>query len=350
MLCLNYLKGIYFFKVHIIFWNVLGCPSGPGSFNLRRLLMNEKVFKTLDELIDILISRGIDIPDSSERDYARRILEKNGYYNLINGYNKLFLDKEDTGIHYRTGTTMHEINALYQFDRVLRNIFFRYILEVETHIKSLISYYFSEVHGHKNYLIYTNFNSALRNSESKITNLIAEIQRQTANRASDPSIEHYLKNHGYIPLWVVNNILTLGTISKFYSLMLPSERQSVSRHFQMMDNELENALLYISAVRNFCAHGNRLYCFRTKNPLMSTKFHKGLKISQNDTGEYSQGKRDLFACVIALKRLLSNNDYKRMSKELFRAIRTLNKKLHLLTQEEILNEMGFPPNWRELNN
>lgn len=311
--------------------------------------MDEKIFKTLDELVDILISRGIDISNSSERDYAKRILEKNGYYNLINGYNKLFLSRENAEIHYRIGTTMHEINALYQFDRVLRNIFFRYILEVETHIKSLISYYFSEAHGHKNYLVYTNFNSALRNSESKITNLIAEIQRQTASRSSDPSIEHYLKNHGYIPLWVINNILTLGTISKFYSLMLPSERQSISRHFQMMDNELENALLYISVVRNFCAHGNRLYCFRTKNPLMSTKYHMDLKIPQNDNGEYLQGKRDLFACVIALKRLLSNNDYKRMSKELFRAIRTLNKKLQLLTQEEVLAEMGFPPNWRELN-
>ncbi len=194
--------------------------------------MEEKIFKTLDELVDILKSRGISIPNSSERDYAKRILEKNGYYNLINGYNKLFLDTESSEIHYRHGTTMHEINALYQFDRVLRNIFFRYILEVETHVKSLISYYFSETHEHKNYLIYTNFNSALRNSESKITNLIAEIQRQTASRSSDPSIEHYLKKHGYIPLWVINNILTLGTISKFYSLMLPSENKAFQNIFK----------------------------------------------------------------------------------------------------------------------
>jgi abortive infection bacteriophage resistance protein len=118
----------------------------------------------------------------------------------------------------------------------------------------------------------------------------------------------------------------------------------------MMDNELENALLYISVVRNFCAHGNRLYCFRTKNPLASTSYHKNLKIPQNSNGEYLQGKRDLFACVIALKRLLSNSDYKRMSKELYRALRTLDKNLQLLTLEEVLAEMGFPPNRRNLNN
>lgn len=314
--------------------------------------MNEKEFKTLDELVDILIERGVDIPDSSARDYAKRVLHKHGYYNLINGYNKLFLDTDPDKPYptYRSGTTMCEINALYQFDRVLRNIFFRYILETETTIKSLISYYFSQAHGHKNYLIYTNFNTALKDSRSQITNLIAEIQRQIASRSSDPSISHYLRRHGYIPLWVLNNILTLGTISKFYSLMLPAERQNVSKYFNMLDNELENALMYISAVRNFCAHGNRLYCFRTKKPLTNTIYHEKLNIPKNPKGEYLQGKRDLFACMIALKRLLSNNDFKRMSKEIHRALGTFNKKLNVLNKNDILTEMGFPENWRELNN
>ena len=301
--------------------------------------MEEKTFKTLDELVEILIARGIEISDASEYSYAKRVLEKNGYYNLINGYSKLFLDVPDISGQpkYRSKTTLREIQALYQFDRVLRNIFFRYILEVETNIKSLISYYFSEAHGHKNFLIYSNFNTALKDSNSKITSLIA-----------DPSIAHYLSKHGYIPLWVLNNILTLGTISKFYSLMLPNERQKVSKHFNMMDNELENCLLYISNVRNFCAHGNRLYCFRTKHPLSNTDYHKQLSIPTNASGEYTYGKRDLFACVIALKRLLSPNDYKRMAKEIFRAIGTFEKKLSVLTREDVLKEMGFPSNWRLL--
>ncbi len=314
--------------------------------------MEEKVFKTLDELVDILKKRGIKISDASDYDYAKRVIEKNGYYNLINGYSKLFLiqQNESKDPQYRIGTTIQEIHALYQFDRVLRNIFFRYILEVETNIKSLISYYFSEAHGHKNFLIYSNFNTSLRGFNTKITALIAEIQRQISSKSTDPSIEHYLNKHGYIPLWVLNNILTLGTISKFYSLMLTEERQKISRRFNILDNELENSLLYISAVRNFCAHGNRLYCFRTKHPLGNTPYHNVLKIPTNASGEYIYGKRDLFACVIALKRLLSHNDYKRMAKEIYRAVGTLDKKLSLLSKDDVLKEMGFPENWRELNN
>lgn len=311
--------------------------------------MPDKPFKTYDELIELLENRGISLSGDAEKDYAKIILSREGYYNLINGYNKLFLDSSIDTNHYKQNTTLYEIHALYQFDRVLRDIYFRYILKVETHIKNLIAHYFSEKYGSSNYLLYNNFNTSCKNAQEKITALIAEIQRQISSRTSDPSISHYLKEYGYIPLWVLNNILTLGTISKFYSLMKTPERQSVSKVFGILDNELESELMYLSSVRNFCAHGNRLYCYRTKNPLLDTPLHASLNITKNDKGEYECGKRDLFAATIALNRLLSNNDYKRMSKEIFRDLGTLNKKLVVLTQNDVLQEMGFPSNWRELN-
>lgn len=291
--------------------------------------------------------RGIVLDTPNDKDYARRLLEREGYYNLINGYSKLFLVSNNTN-QYVSGTTLYEIHALYQFDRSLRNIFFRYILNIETHVKNLIAHTFSQKYGHSNYLLYNNFNTSGKNAQANITALIAEIQRQISSRTSDPSIAHYLREYGYIPLWVLNNILTLGTISKFYSLMKVEERQSVSRVFKIMDNELENELLYLSSIRNFCAHGNRLYCYRTKKPLLDTPLHKALAIPQNDTGEYIQGKRDLFAALIALKRLLSNNDYNRLCKEISCSLTTLEKKLNLLSCKDILNIMGFPENWINL--
>lgn len=308
--------------------------------------MPDKPFKTYDELIDILNGRGLSISTQEERDYAKTVLSQEGYYNLVNGYSKLFL--ENSSNSYKTGVTLYEIHAVYQFDRVLRDVFFRYILRIETHVKNLIAHSFSERYGHSNYLLYTNFNTNARNAKLNITALIVEIQRQISSRTNDPSISHYLNTYGYIPLWVLNNILTFGTVSKFYSLMKTPERQSVSKIFGILDNELESELMYLSSVRNFCAHGNRLYCYRTKNPLLNTELHKSMKIPTNATGEYACGKRDLFAAMIAMKRLLSNNDYKRMSKEVSRALGTLSKKLTVLTLNDILNEMGFPSNWKQL--
>ena len=101
--------------------------------------------------------------------------------------------------------------------------------------------------------------------------------------------------YGYLLLWVLNNILTLGTISKFYSLMKQNERQTISKIFRLSDNELESILTYVSSVRNFNAHGNRLFCYRSKRPLCNTRLHSQMGIERNLSGEYICGKRDLFS-------------------------------------------------------
>lgn len=310
--------------------------------------MSDKPFRTHDELIELLISRGVDISTPELRNYAKECLKNEGYYNLINGYKNLFLEpksfhsEEDK---YKPGTTINEIYALYDFDRKMRNIFLKDILIIETTIKSLIAYYFPQKYGHDNYLIYTNFDTAKRDSSKNITALFAEIQRQISSRYSDPSISHYLKNYGYIPLWVLNNILTLGTISKFYSLMKQPERQEISRIFHFSDNELESALFYLSKIRNFCAHGNRLYCFRSKTPIFTTELHTSLAIPVDEHGEYLFGKRDLFAAVIILKYLLPENNFYKFINSIYIEINDLCQNLKVLTCEDVLTIMGFPVNW-----
>ena len=269
--------------------------------------MPAKDFKTYDEQISILVSRGVQIITPEDKSFAKKTLQHEGYYNLINGYNKLFLSGTDV---YKPGTTLQEIYALYSFDKKLREIFLQNILHLETNIKSLIAYYFPQSHPESNYLIYGNFDTAKRDAYKNIPELIAEIQRQIANRCSDPSITHYLQSYGYIPLWVLNNILTFGTISKFYSLMLQQERQSISKIFHLSDNELESILFYISSVRNFCAHGNRIYCYRSRRPLGNMQLHIDLQIPLSDNNEYTYGKRDLFAVMIALKATLSKAEFR----------------------------------------
>ena len=336
--------------MYILIWNELRCPSGPGSFYFVEELM-DKVFKTYDEQINILAARGVDISTPEKRSYAKKALQHYGYYNLINGYKKPFLksESEDSGDVYKNGTTINELRALYDFDDRLRKIFLKYILVVESNLKSLIAYSFSQAHGHENYLIYTNFNTNMRDANKYIMEVIADIQKQLSYHTGDPCISHYLKNYGYVPLWVLNSILTLGTMSKFYKIMKQPERQNVSKPFKLMDNELENILMYITPIRNFCAHNNRLYCYRTKNPLTDTKIHATLNIPRLEEGkhEYAYGKRDLFAVMIALHPLLPKLSYKKMIKELSNALNIFRKNMVVLQENEILDMMGFPESWKE---
>lgn len=309
--------------------------------------MSDKEFKTTDELISLLISRGIDISTPEQKSFCKKGLQRFGYYNIINGYKNLFLDttSSSTEDRYKQGTTFDEIYFLFQFDKRLRSLFFRYTLEVETNIKSLVAYIFSKRYGHDNYLLYTNFDTNKRNAYKNISQLIADIQHALSSRSGDPCISHYLTNYGYVPLWVLNNILTFGNISKFYSMMKQPERQYVSKVFHMTDEELESSLFYLSKIRNLCAHGNRLYCFRSKAPLIDTQYHVALNIPRNNT-EYSYGKRDMFATLIILKFLLSKNEYKSLLKQLNKYIHDLCTHMNVLNEQDILDSLGFPTNWK----
>ena len=223
----------------------------------------------------------------------------------------LEINNELSDDKYKDGTKIKEIVALYDFDTCIRRSFFKYILLIETNIKNLIAYSFSQAHPQENYLVYTNFNRNLRDSNKLITNLISDIQRQISGRVSDPCIAHYLKQHGYIPLWVLNNIL-----------------------------------MYITSVRNFCAHNNRLYCYRTKRPLTDMPIHDKFGIPKNAAnGEYSYGKRDLFAAVLGMKILLSDTNFKRFIKEINNAVDRFRPQMYVIKENELLSYMGFPENW-----
>ena len=48
----------------------------------------DKPFKTYDELIDIMISRNIEV---SNRSFAKNALSNMSYYTLVNGYKNTYL-------------------------------------------------------------------------------------------------------------------------------------------------------------------------------------------------------------------------------------------------------------------
>lgn len=96
-----------------------------------------KKFKTYDEQIQILQERNLLIRDKNA---VRRILQRGNYYNIINGYKDLFLDKSLAVETFYVGATFDEIVALFKFDKKLKKIFLDRLLKMENAIKSVIAY------------------------------------------------------------------------------------------------------------------------------------------------------------------------------------------------------------------
>lgn len=305
----------------------------------------EKIFKTIDEQIDILKSRKIIIDDY---DKAYNLLSKNNYYYLINGYKDLFIDFTSKEEKYINGTKLEELYALYEFDKDIKINFLKYLLLIENEIDTYIAYEFSKSYGHKNYLVPTNFcNSSFKQPliEKFIKDVDLEIGYQYKN--SNEMIMHYLDNYNYVPLWVLVRILSFGKISKFYSLMKPKEQNAVSRKYNLRIHEFRIILHNLTLIRNICAHDEKLYDIKMKNRISSTIYHKKLKI-ENKNGNYQYATRDLFSIIIALKLLLEKEQFNRFYAEIIKSIEKLKKELSIISIDKVMFKMGFPKNYKKL--
>ena len=103
--------------------------------------MNSKKFLTYEEQIELLENKKLVI---SNKEQAISLLKQYSYFNLINGYKAPFKDKNG---NYKKNMSIDDIICLYTFDDNIRHILMKYILKVELHIKSLMSYSFCKKFG-----------------------------------------------------------------------------------------------------------------------------------------------------------------------------------------------------------
>ena len=98
-----------------------------------------KGFKTLDEQLEILKSKGLII---EEEDEAKEILLRENYL-FVNGFRLLLMNSRYDKT-FVVGSTFRELYAIFSFDRYIRNIVFKNLLIIENNLKSIISYQLSK--------------------------------------------------------------------------------------------------------------------------------------------------------------------------------------------------------------
>ena len=306
--------------------------------------MGKKIFKTLDEQVEILRNKGLVIDNE---DYAKEILLRENYF-FLNGYRHLFMKSSDNSM-YIPGTKIEELYSLFLFDRRLRSIFFKNILIVENNVKSIISYQLSKKYGYKekDYLNPNNFvnNGAKR---KQVSDLISKMKRQIKTNATQhAATQHYVNNYGYIPLWVLVKVLSFGIVSELFSVLKKEDQYEIVDLYDLDIDIFSNYLVILSNYRNLCAHEDIMFENRTQKYINDTKYHRMLNIPMMDN-EFIYGKNDLYALVIILKSLLKDNEVKDMINEVDKAISNLEFNLRSIPIDKVLDRMGFPNNYMDI--
>ena len=306
--------------------------------------MKMKVFRTIQEQISILESKGLIIDDYL---FTEDILIRENYF-FISGYRHWFL-KSPKDRNFIKGTTFIELYALFNFDRQVRNIVFKNLLIIENNLKSIISYQLSKKYGfrEKDYLRPENF-TKVPDKQRQLNDTLKKMKRQIrVNGAQHSATSHYLNNYGYIPLWVVVKVLSFGIVGELYTVMKREDQEEIANIYDLSIDNLLTYLPILSNYRNLCAHEDILYDHRTQKIIGDTRYHDGLDIPTTD-GEYIYGKDDLFALIIILKQLLRPEEFRLLINELSYEIDILCGKLKVINIGKVLDTMGFPRNFREI--
>ena len=306
--------------------------------------MAKKVFKSIEEQVEILKDKGLTIEDD---EYVKSVLLRENYFFLM-GYRHSFL-KQDVSRKFITGTSFNELYALFLFDRAFRNIIFKNLLIVENNYKSIFSYVLSSNYGYKekDYLNPSNFDQA-EDKKAQVSDLIRKLKRQyRVNGKQHGATSHYMVNYGYIPLWIGIKVISFGLMSELFSILKDEDADRIAKIYGLDAKSLEIFLPILANYRNLCAHEDILFDHFTQRVIPDNKYHHILNIDKVDD-EYVCGKNDIFALILILKHMLTPVDFKMMMNEINYEFDRLKGRLVHIGIERIYEKMGFPMNYKDI--
>ncbi len=285
-----------------------------------------KQYKNPNELVEYLITKGVII--SNKEDTINKI-KKYSYYSIINSYKDVFKTVDN---NYKKNVSFDEIYALYEFDKNIRFIFLKYILDIETIIKSLLAETISEKYGIQNYLVVDNFDNSVNNSiiEESIEKIKEEIEKQNGKHEA---LTHYINEYGFVPPFVLTKILTLGELSRLYTMLKQSDRQMISKEFKISDKLLKQIMKNMTMIRNICAHNDRLFSFHSKFLLTFKDIDKNYINKNNST--------NLYMIMKSMQVLLDEEKSLELKKLIDMEINKLEIKIKSVNIDIILHLMGF---------
>jgi abortive infection bacteriophage resistance protein len=204
---------------------------------------------TYQQQLELLESRGLTIGDSQE---AVKFLKQVNYYRF-SAYCVPFQNPRDT---FSPGTTFEKIIELYRMDEDLRIAVFAALTPVEIFLRTRIAYKLSHKYG-----TFAHHYLSIYQDEDEGKEWLAELEEAVSD-SKEQFVQHYrdkYSNYPQLPLWMAIEIISLGSLSRFFSFLTLENRELVCTILEINHIVLKSWLHTITYLRNICAHHGRLW-------------------------------------------------------------------------------------------
>lgn len=229
-----------------------------------------KPWKSIDEQVEILQSRGLQIEDS---DRAKRYLRRLGYYRL-SGYwypFRQFREASDAQSaelrqdNFVEGSRFGDLIKLYVFDKKLRLLALDALERIEMSLRVDVAHLLGErdARAHENpACFHGNFGNRIDPNNGKTGHQIwlEKYQQQVRRARHTPFVVHNLDKYGCIPIWVAIEVWDFGMLSTLYAGMKHQDKNVLADKYGATDgNKMASYLRSLNFIRNVSAHHTRLW-------------------------------------------------------------------------------------------
>ena len=189
---------------------------------MHELKAHQPSMKVDDQIIN-LRKKGLIIENE---DYARSFLNDVSYFRLIKAYS---LGLKERNGNYYEDVRFEDIVSLYNFNSNFRQHLFKEIEKVEVHLRCRLSNYFCDIYGVFGYEDMINFAVP----PEVYTVFYDEIQKEIARNIRAPFVRNFYENYieSKIPLYALVELMSFGTLSKFYKNMKNEDKKAIAATF-----------------------------------------------------------------------------------------------------------------------
>ena len=233
-----------------------------------------------------------------DEDVAKKSLANLNYYRL-SAYT-LTLRKED---HFYENVHFSDVMQIYRFDMELRAALMYLLESIEVSMRAYIGYYHAKSFGALGYYREDSFEDVDRfhKFESDYKSAIEEYGDK----------EIFVKHHnniydGKFPIWVLVELLTLGSLSRLFKNLTPEVRDEICKnnYGKINDEYIGNWLQGCTILRNICAHRGRL--FNRQIPFSLRLGKKDKQFFKNNNISINKATKQLFAYLIVMRKMISD--------------------------------------------
>ncbi len=241
---------------------------------------NKKVFKTIDEQIEILAYRGLEI---KSRTNLERHLETFNYKFCINHFDSYFFNKKIK--RYHKGVSEEDLIDIFYFNSKLSATLLEAILEIEKRLATCITYVVCEEFSNplsrkyipcmeKGYILKIkprDFKYIIPNMPEQMvhnfkTSIYGYMGRDAEMVRRYNIKEKNLKGFSEVPIWELCNYWTFGTVVDIFQYINKDLKVKIlKRYFDVtyVDSvtlsHIDSILILLKNIRNRACHSNEIY-------------------------------------------------------------------------------------------